>query len=303
MNTVEKCSQLAAEIRKVLGNGITLGRDVVHYIDSTFSNPTIAELEAILHDDSNCEKDSLMDLLFFPDESMQLALEEMLEDLQLGEPDEDKVIDALGRESLRVKIRLPRDSGPIALELPHEVIPGFIARLHISKQLDAKLREVIDKYADAGARDSYKVKIRNARFLPAEKKIQFLCDFFEKLATQSHDFDICLDFALGFLEEVNQGQDLYPALMAKKRFYLRSLQKAKKLETQLQKNNLETLLSQGQRVILVDQGDARKKMLIIDRISRAVFGKTEYFEDLDPGASAIEFRSDQEIQDIIKSLS
>jgi hypothetical protein len=44
-------------------------------------------------------------------------------------------------------------------------------------------------------------------------------------------------------------------------------------------------------------------MLIIDRISRAVFGKTEYFEDLDPGGSSIEFRSDQKIQDILKQLS
>lgn len=303
MNSNEKCNQLAAEIRKVLGGGITLGADVVHYIDSTFSNPTLEELEAVLQDDSNCEKDSLMELLFFPDESLQLALEEMLEYLQLGRPDEGRVCDALCREALRVNIRLPRDRGSIDLEVPHEVIPGFIARLQISKRLDPKLRKAIHEHADEGARDGYKVKIRNARFLPAAKKIDFLCDLFEKLAPQSHDFDICLDFALAFLDEMNQDQEMYPALMAKKRFYLRSLQRAKRLENQLQKTNLETLLSQGKRVILVDQADARQKMLIIDRICRAIFGKTEYFEDLDPGGNFIEFRSDQEIQDIIKTLS
>jgi len=303
MDSEKKCNQLADKIRNLLGNGITLDGDVVHYIDSTFSNPKIEELKAILLDDANCEKDSLMELLFFPDESMQLELEEMLEHLQLGKPDEDKVGDALGRESLRVNIRLPQDRGSIDLELPHEVIPGFIARLHISKNLDPKLREVINKYADEGAGDGYKVKIRNSRFLSGEKKIHFLCDFFEKLATQSHDFNICLDFALAFLDEINQDQDLYPALMAKKRFYLRSLQKAKKLENQIQKNNLETLLSQGKRVILVDQADARKKLLIIDRISRAIFGKTEYFDDLHPDGNPIEFRSDQDIEDIIRSLS
>jgi hypothetical protein len=303
MDSEKKCNQLADKIRKVLGNGITLGGDVVHYIDSTFSNPNIEELEAILLDDSNCEKDSLMELLFFPDESMQFELEEMLENLQLGNLDEDKVGDALCREPLRVNMRLPRDRGSIDLELPHEVIPGFITRLNISKHLNTKLREVINKYADEGAGNGYKVKIRNSRFLPGEKKIHFLGDFFEKLAPQSHDFNICLDFALAFLDEMNQDQDLYPALMAKKRFYLRSLQKAKKLENQLQKSNLETLLSQGKRVILVDQTDARKKLLIIDRISRAIFGKTEYIDDLDPDGNPIEFRSDQDIQDIIKSLS
>jgi len=174
MDSEKKCNQLADKIRNLLGNGITLDGDVVHYIDSTFSNPKIEELKAILLDDANCEKDSLMELLFFPDESMQLELEEMLEHLQLGKPDEDKVGDALGRESLRVNIRLPQDRGSIDLELPHEVIPGFIARLHISKNLDPKLREVINKYADEGAGDGYKVKIRNSRFLSGEKKIHFL---------------------------------------------------------------------------------------------------------------------------------
>ena len=202
MNSEKKCSQLADEIRKILGDGITLDDDVVHYIDSTFSNPKIEELQAILHDDSNCEKDSLMELLFFPDETMQLELEEMLENLQLGKPDEDKVGDALCRESLRVNMRLPEGRGSIDLDLPHEVAPGFIARLQISKHLDGKLREVINKHADEDAGDGYKVKIRNSRFLPGEKKIHFLCDFFEKLAPQSHDFNICLDFALAFLDEL-----------------------------------------------------------------------------------------------------
>ncbi len=303
MNSEKKCSQLADEIRKILGNGIILGSDVIHYIDSTFSNPTIEELQTILHDDSNCEKDSLMELLFFPDESMQLELEEMLENLQIGKQDEDKVLNALCRETMQVNMRLPEGRGSLNLILPPEVAAGFIARLHISKHLDGKLREVIDKYADADAGSSYKVKIRNSRFLPGENKIQFLCDFFEKLAPQSHDFNICLDFVLSFIDELKEDQDLYQALMAKKRFYLRSLQKAKKLETQLQKNNLETLLSQGKRVILVDKADARRKMLIIDRISRAIFGKTEYLEDLHPAGGNIELRSDQDIQDIIKQLS
>jgi hypothetical protein len=65
--------------------------------------------------------------------------------------------------------------------------------------------------------------------------------------------------------------------MTRKKFYFRSLQKAKQLDTQLQKQNVETLMAQGKKVLLIDQRDARKKMRIIDRISRAVFGKTEYF--------------------------
>jgi hypothetical protein len=55
--------------------------------------------------------------------------------------------------------------------------------------------------------------------------------------------------------------------------------------------------------VLIDQRDARKKMRIIDRISRAVFGKTEYFEPLHNGEEHIELGTDQNVQDIIRILS
>jgi len=278
MDSEKKCNQLAEKIRKILGCGITLENDVVHYIDSTFSNPTTAELETILQDDSNCEKDPLMELLLYPDESIQLRLEALLERLQFSAAEEQFVPYYLFREPIPVRIRFPDDRESLSLIVTEDIACQLITRLHISKHLDGKLLEVINKSAEAETRDGYKVKIRNSRFSPDQNKIQFLCDFFEKLESPNPDFNTSLDFALSWLDELAENQDLYQALMSKKRFYLRSLQKAKKLETQLLKNNLETLLSQGKRVILVDKEDARKKIWLIDKISRAVFGKTEYSE-------------------------
>ncbi len=303
MDSKKKCNQLAEKIRKILGCGITLGSDVVHYIDSTFSNPTTAELETILQDDSNCEKDPLMELLLYPDESMQLQLEALLQRLQFSAAEEQFVPHYLFREPMPVRIRFPDDRQSLSLIVTEDIATQLITRLHICKQLDGKLLEIIDKHADEDARNGYKVKIRNSRFSPGENKIQFLCDFFEKLESRSHDFNVCLDFSLSFLDELTEDQDLYQALMAKKRFYLRSLQKAKKLETQLQKNNLETLLSQGKRVILIDKEDARKKIRLIDRISRAVFGKTEYLEPFHSGGEHIELSANQNAEDIIRILS
>ncbi len=145
--------------------------------------------------------------------------------------------------------------------------------------------------------------MRNSRFSPTDGKIKFLCLFFKKFNSKNDDIFECLEFALSFLDEPVMDNDIYRTLMAKKKFYLRSLQKAKQLDTQLQKHNIETLLTQGKRVVLIDQRDARKKMRIIDRISRAVFGKTEYFESLHNGEEHIELGSDQNIQDIIGILS
>lgn len=303
MDSERKCDKLAGEIRNILSGGITLGDDVIHYIDSTFSNPTAAELETILQDDFNCEKDSLMELLLFPDEAMQLQLEMLLECLQFTAEEEKSAPDYLLREQLPVTIRFPKSRGTLDLVVAADVACRFISRLNISKHLHPELLEALERYENEPVSKRIKVKIRNSRFSPTHEKIKFLCLFFERFDSRDYDIFECLDFALGFLEELEQVDDIYRALMAKKKFHFINLQKAKQLEMQLQKHNVETLLAQGKRVVLIDQKDAHRKMRVIDRISRAIFGKTEYFEDLQPAGNSIEFGPDEDIQDIIKQLS
>ena len=277
MNSEDKCHQLADEIRKILGNGITLGNEVIHYIDSTFSNPTTTELQTILHDDSNCEKDSLMELLLFPDETMQLQLESLLESLHFQQADEKYVLGDLLQDPVQATIRFPGDRGSLRLRVTEDVGCQFISRLNISRQLNPNLHDALNQHQHETIRDRIKVKLRNSRFSSTTEKIEFLCLFFKKFDSQDKDIFECLDVALSFLDEPTIDNDIYRSLMAKKKFYFRSLQKAKQLDTQLQKQNVETLMAQGKKVVLIDQRDARKKMRIIDRISRAVFGKTEYF--------------------------
>ena len=303
MNPEEKCSHLADEIRNILGNGITLGSEVIHYIDSTFSNPSTAELQSILHDDSNCEKDSLMELLMFPDETMQLQLELLLERIRFKKGDEKFVLDKLLQDPVRVTIRFPTDREAMRLIVTEEVAGQFISRLNISRHLSPDLLAALSLYDDKNISKRIKVKIRNSRFSFSGGKNEFLGLFFEKFDSRDNDLFECLEFIVGFLEDLKQTTDIYQALMAKKKFYFISLQKAKQLETQLQKHNMETLLAQGKRVVLIDQKDARKNMRIIDRISRAIYGKTEFLEPFNEGAEYLELSPDQNVQDIIRTLS
>jgi len=303
MASDDKCGLLAGELQKILSGGITLSSEVIHYIDSTFSNPSVTELQTILHDDSNCEKDSLMELLLFPDETMQLQLEALLERLHFQEADEKSILDDFLKGPMKVAIRIPGERGPLHLRVTEDVACRFISRLDISKHLNPDLLGALNHYEDENIRNRIKVKMRNSRFSPTDENIKFLCLFFEKFDSQDNDIFECLEFALSFLDEPTIDNDIYRTLMAKKKFYFRSLQKAKQFDTQLQKYNMETLLAQGKRVVLIDQRDARKKMRIIDRISRAIFDKTEYFEPLHNREEHIELDTDQNVQDIIRILS
>jgi len=303
MELQDKFDLIADEIKKILSKGIDLSDDVVHYIDSTFSNPTIEELQTILADDANCEKDSLMELLFFPGESMQVELEKTLERYKPQAEDENNILAYLCRDPLQVTFRFIDDRGALKLQIPEDVIRQFLVRLNISKHLEANLIASICNYGDEQNINRFKVKIRNSRFSPSDSKTGFLCRFFEKIGSRSHDIFECLDFVLEFLDEIKKDTDISPALMARKKFYFISLQKGQKMDSRLEKHNIETLLMQGERVALIDKVDARKKMQIIDRISRAVFGKTEYFEPLVSDEMQFEIGSPKDIKSIVKNFS
>lgn len=62
----DPCFILARQILAVLTPGLKLGPRALQYIDSTFSNPSIEALAVILADESNCETETLLELIFFP---------------------------------------------------------------------------------------------------------------------------------------------------------------------------------------------------------------------------------------------
>ncbi len=116
MGSKDKNKLLADEIIGILKSGLTMNADTLHYIDSTFSNPSIGELAELLQDESSCETDSLLELLFFPDECVQVQLEDMLEDIQFQEQDEQKIQEMVCSKPFQTRIRLPDNRGTLGME-------------------------------------------------------------------------------------------------------------------------------------------------------------------------------------------
>jgi hypothetical protein len=302
MNSENKNKQVAQKIIEILRNGLMINADTQHYIDSTFSNPSVGELEELLQDESSCETDSLMELLFFPDESVQLQLEEMIEDTHFQRRDERKIQNRVCSTSLQTQIRFLDGRSPLEMMVPPSNAAQFIERLNLSRGLDPKLRSAIARYVHPGLQIRSKVRLRNTKPITSPNKISFLQAFFEKLQIDNDEFFDYLDFTLSFLDELKDEPDMFQALMARKKLYFLSLQKAKKLDIQLTQHNVETLLLRGKRVTYVDKADARKKIQIIDRISLAVFGKTEFFDLMPAGEQSITLQGKDDIDKLMKEL-
>lgn len=294
--------KVAEKIIDILRNGLTINADTQHYIDSTFSNPSALELEKLLQDQSNCETDSLMALLFFPDESIQLQLEEIIEDTHFQKQDGGEIKDRVCSAALQTQFRFADGRGTMKIQVEPTHAAQFIERLNLSRSLDAKIKTAVARYVDPGLQTSCKVKLRNTRPITSPQKISFLQAFFEKLRVEPDDFFDYLDFTLGFMDELEEESYIYQSLMARKRLYFRSLQQAKKIDIQLSRHNVETILLSGKRISCVDRTDARKKIQLIDRISRSVFGKTEFFDLMGADEQYIYLQGREDIDKLLRDL-
>jgi len=268
-----KCFLLAEKIKRIFRDGFVLNNNMMHYIDSTFSSPSINELEEIINDEHNCERDSLIELLFFPDESVQIKLEEFLESEDFKKEDEEKVLSYILDKKLLTTIRFPENEDSLKFFLPKSSAMQFLSRLNISRKPNKRLIKAIDEFVSDKCRTAVKVRLRNARVEFTENKIMFLRSFFEKLKVEDNYFFKCLDSILDFFDRLQDDKNILQSLLDSKELYFRNLQKAVEFEEMLNKNNMETLISRGVRIPHISKEDAMHNIAIIDTIILAVYRK------------------------------
>ena len=279
-NNPDKCQLLAEKIAAIFKRGITLSKDARHYIDSTFSSPLRGELAKILEDESSCETEPLLEMIFFPDETQQIQLEPMLTRYRFEKSDRPKILESLFSQPLETVLFFPGPQGKLRLKVPRAAAAQFISRLNISKKIDSRLLKSLDQYVDEKLKARFKVRLRNTRFDFTENKVAFLKRFFVNMKTETKIVSDCFDFLLVFFDELKDDRDIYRGLMEKKRFYFQNIQKVLRAESQLKKSNLETLILQGGRMLFFDKQEAEQNIRRIDEISRAVFNRTEPVDPL-----------------------
>jgi hypothetical protein len=265
--------KVAGKIEEAFKNGFCLDSKVLHYIDSTFSNPSATEIEKLLTDESDFEKETLLKLIFSPDESTRILLEESFEEDNPGE--EEQIRAFFSTKRIRTKIRFPDERGTLEIILPPRVVDEFVLHLNISKRLEEKLTKAVGAISCEKRRVFAKVKLKDAGKAFSEKTVDFFTLFFEKLGEDKDDFNECFELVMEVLCEAGNDADIYSAFLFKKAASYQSLLCSERFEEQLQKNNIETLLMQGVRPVSIDKDAAIRKINIINRICLAVFGKTE----------------------------
>jgi len=245
-----------------------------------FGQPDEQELAAILADDDNCERDALLELLLYPDLALRARLEPLLED----NPAQASCAEVLA-DRLRARLGPLRVVSPdgVALALPSVVLHGpldrFVARLRLGAVLPPTLRLTVEKAFAQDLANRVKAELRSLRNLSGAARIAFLERFLAAAPPSDPGFGPTRRLALEFIDSVEEQPDLYEAFMDRKRLARLQLLQALDLARRLRRDNIETLLLQGVRPAAKTADEARAELLLIDRVSLWVFGRTE---DLGP---------------------
>lgn len=266
---------LAQTLTAILTKGIPLTPTVLQFMESTLGITTPSELEDLAAADTDGQADSLIELIFFPDEPLQVQVEPILSQEQFTPEDQKKILTHLLDTLPRAAVLFPEHSQKAHIPLPESAARKFLERLKISKQLHEDLVHAVTRHMAPDHALLVRVKLRNAPFLHTAGNISFLCDYFKAFGPRPGDFFSFFDFTLGFLQELPPAAPIYPALMKKKESCYQNLKKAEKFEQQLEKYNIETLMLRGIRTPCINMDDMKARIDIIDRIALAVFNKIE----------------------------
>jgi hypothetical protein len=264
---------IALRLRDILARGADLSPGVMRFIDSTFSDPSAAELAVILGTDADSERDSLLELLFSPDDPVRLEIEGFL--ATMGPPglDEDRAVELLCRPALSAAFRLPGDRGVVDVPVTPRLARRFVRSLHINRRIPESVAAALELRLTGPARLRLRVLLRGARFDFNPYKTEFLCRLIDRLGLAEDGGWASWEFALELLAGVDPATDICQALEERKRLLIKALHHGRQLREQLAAANIETLLSRGRRLTWMDEAAARHQLVCIDRICLAAFGR------------------------------
>ena len=269
-------SALGEAILELIRHGITLSDAVTHFIDSTFSAPSLEDFRRIIDDPQNADAETVFELIFFPDLEMQTALEPVLQKTAFTPEDMDAATGWLIAQNPAIPVTFPDGRGSLPVHLTQSSARQLVGRFNITKEIDPRLAALLEHVVgDPIDKNRLRVRLRNVRARLSGAACSFLCDAIQKMYGKSSFFDDAFTFLLEFFEYADVGQDFYAGLMREKNTILQSIARAEKNEKALFASNAEVLMLKGVHLLSVNIPEARKKITLIDHICINLFGKTE----------------------------
>ncbi|MCP4748968.1 MAG: hypothetical protein GY874_22980 [Desulfobacteraceae bacterium] len=275
MKPNKRPAELALWVSRTIETGINAGHDVLHYLETTFGS---ANLEHVLSTGSDGETESLIDLIFFPDKSIQAAYEQTWGKFVFSIPEQQQVIDHVNAGKLVATVSMPKHSGsPVSLKVPDFAIASFVHRLNITRKIPHSILTLVEKHYPQSRQTAIRVHLRNTAVNWHRTQTELMSQYMTKMPQTHQDYNTGLSLLLSLLWEQKTDEPPYDFLIRKKNYYFQILCKAEEFERKRMAGNMEILMLQGERNVYGQDKELKQSMKLIDKICQNLFGRTEFF--------------------------
>jgi hypothetical protein len=272
MDSDSPCLILANAIQKELccGQNIywPISANIMQYMLSVSGMDTLEGIQSALMDETSSEGASLFDLILFPDEGFQIAIETIVGNFNYSKTDEKTICNMLMSRKLDTVLHFP-GLGNTSVTIPPETIQSVVARLNIYRKTDSRIIEALLRFSDKSLRTRCNIRLRNSSWIQSESHIRLMQEIIEKFIPQTGDFLEYLDVILGFLTDQHPESDIKLALESEKERLIHLLDMADRQDHLLRTSPMETIMLRGVRIISIDRDDIIKRIHILDHVCRS----------------------------------
>ncbi len=272
MDTDVDFVRLSATIASALQQPVALDKEVLDFIASSLGTATNEQLRRLFTTAHGSEFAAVLDLIFFPSISLQVELEPCLSGSGLTKKQVGRLSKQLTQRKLTGLVMLPACDAPVPVSLSAEIIEAFIRRLNLDWRPDPGVWAALETYCQAKEGGRFKVLLRNQRCRFHAGSAAFSAELI-KLMHGHADFGEIFQMLACSFDQWPQGLSAREFLAVQRKICTDALAKAARINSLRRRVGFEYALSSGLRMPYIDEDEARRRIVMIDEVCLAVFGR------------------------------
>ena len=282
-------------------HGIRVEPQTLTFAESTYGI-TCATFASALADDDFEERDTLLNLLFFPNQNTRRAIELFLPESGLQDAEVATVSEQLYSAIDQVVFSLP--DGSVFSWVPE---PGriayFVAKLYMDRKLDASITAALKKHVDGERLTAVRVTMRCRHIGFTSEGQALLITFIEKGAERTKDFESLIDLLFTLVSNLPPRIRLIEYLFDQHHYQKKLLHDIRTFQKKADQYGMEYLMMQGYPVPHESEENVSDRLkqydILINQVLVLQDPRETYLNRRDLGT----FDSNDDLQQLFRNLS
>ena len=259
---------VAGMILADFSRGIELSGHAWETIRQTLQIESMSELERRVSGDPDSEAIGVLNMLMFPDRSLQLHLEPILQRKRFGAEDMDSIAGIL--IDRQASIRLIAGNMHLSIPVHPSLVPVFLERLHLTWAMDRSLLRMLHHRLGRALWKEGAIRFRNREFPATALQERLIVQFLREASDSAEDIGWLerIDFLIDIVAEKSMHLDIWELIEDSRRFWLQMYEKALQSARLLAQHNMETLMMARTPVGVLTQDEILERIELHERVLR-----------------------------------